>query len=90
MEWATEILSGIDTDTRDWEKGTLKKKKSKEHLFYECSPTSGLRPESVTAAPKYCSNTTVASKEYEHIFMNMHKAEKVLYDQRQLDNANAN
>lgn len=33
---------------------------------------------------------TVASKELEHVFMNIHRAEKELYDQRQLDNANIN
>lgn len=44
---------------------------------------------SVTAVLKYCSNNTVASKEHKHIFMHMHGAEKVLHDQRQLDNVNA-
>lgn len=33
--------------------------------------------------PAWLCNNTVASKEHEHILMNMNKAEKVLYDQKQ-------
>lgn len=40
--------------------------------------------------PAYLCNNTMASKEHEQILMNINKAEKVLYDQKQFGNANAN
>lgn len=87
MERVMEILPGIDTDTRDWKSSTYKNSNQSLMTIYfmNALPLSL----SVTAVLKYCSNNTVASKEHKHIFMHMHGAEKVLHDQRQLDNVNA-